>query len=339
MRTFTFVLSIIFYLIFSTAVINAQQQEPLAEQLASMLKSDVFNVGILVQSEAVFSFEDDQFNGGRAFDLGATRMDFNGNLDSGFSYRLQLDFRRQTSVLDAQVSYRFSEGFRLTGGAFKASLSRDLDPSPGDTDFLNRARQVGAMMNSREIGVTTMGQSGGLNYRFGVYNGTGLSRQNDNRFMYAARLGYTFEMNNASLMLGFNGALNQTRSEVVGNTGLISQKDRVLLGGFVDYDSDVLFGTFELLTTRFDAENLGGASETILGFYGTLGAKIDERNEILARWDHLEFDISRGASELFTIGWNRQLTSLFSFAVNGLALIPDSGDNQFGVSGVFQFQF
>lgn len=59
---------------------------------------------------------------------------------------------------------------------------------------MNRVRQVGAMMNSREIGLTLLGGSGGLNYRFGMYNGTGRSRENDNRFLYTSRLGYTFDL-------------------------------------------------------------------------------------------------------------------------------------------------
>lgn len=316
-----------------------QQQEPLGERLNEQFKSEAFNLGFLLQAEGVFSFDDDDFNGGRAYDIGATRLDFRGTVDGNFTYRLQTDFRNQVSVIDAQVGYRFSDQLHLVAGSFKPFLSIDLDPSPGDTDFMNRARQVGAMMNSREIGATVLGTVGGLDYRVGMYNGTGRSRNNDNRFLYTSRLGYTFELPDGSVEIGFNGALNQTEGNTVGNTGLRSEGDRVLYGGYLKYDSSRLFGAFELLQTSFDTPDFGGNEETITGFFGTAGVRLDNKNELLARWDHLEFDLQGDSSELITIGWNHQATSLISFAVNGLARFGDDIDEQFGVSGMMQFQF
>jgi len=326
-------------LLLSSGILFAQQQEPLADKLTDMLKSDVFRVGILLQSEGYFSFEDDNFNGGRQFDIGATRLDFRGTIDNSFTYRLQLDFRRQTSVMDAQVGYLFNKNHRMVAGSFKPFLSRDLDPSPGNTDFMDRARLVGVMMNSREIGLTFLGEPGDFNYRLGIYNGTGMTRQNDNRFMYTARLGYRFDLEDDVLELGFNGALNQTQNVQVGNTGLTSEGDRTILGGFVEYTGSTLFGTFELLTTRFDASELSGNEETILGYYITLGAHISDKNELLTRWDYIEYDITNRTSTLISLGWNHQATRLISFQVNGLALLNKDMDEQFGISGGFQFQF
>jgi len=214
-------------------------------------------------------------------------------------------------------------------------LSIDLDLSPGNTDFMNRARQVGAMMNSREIGITALGNHGGFNYRLGIYNGTGLSRQNDNRFMYTSRLAYSFESGSSSFTLGFNGMLNQTRLANVGNTGLRTVDDRLLYGGFVKFDSDIIFVNAEFLQTKFDAVELAGAEETITGFFGTIGAKLNPKNELVVRWDHLDFDLTGDRPDLFTIGWNHQATRLVSFAVN---MLIDTDDN-FGASALMQFQF
>lgn len=322
-----------------TLPLFAQSQEPMADRLEDRLKSDIFNVGILLQSEGVFSFNDDNFNGGRQFDLGATRLDIRGNVDNGFLYRFQLDFRRQTSILDAQVGYRFSDNMRIIAGAFKPFLSADLDPNPGDTDFMNRARQVGAMMNSREIGVTLLGEPGSFNYRIGIYNGTGLSRSNDNRFMYTARLGYTTNLNGGTLELGFNGAFDETRMNNVGNTGLVSMGDRILYGGFIKLDTSTIFGTAEILQTKFDAQNFGGNQETITGFYATIGSNVSAKNQLLVRWDHLDFDLRGDTSDLITAGWNHQATRLISFQLNLLALLEEDEDTQIGVSGVMQFQF
>ena len=63
---------------FSGSMLFARQNEPMADRIEDLLKHDVFSVGLLLQSEAVFSFNDDNFNGGRAFGLGATRLDFRG---------------------------------------------------------------------------------------------------------------------------------------------------------------------------------------------------------------------------------------------------------------------
>lgn len=317
----------------------ARQDEPNADRLTEMLKSDVFSVGILLQSEGVFSFDDDNFIGGRKFDLGATRLDLRGTVDQNFIYRLQLDFRRQTSILDAQVGYLIGENHSIIAGAFKPYLSRDLDPNPGNTDFINRARQVGTMMNSREIGVTFVGTPDQWTYAFGIYNGTGLSRQNDNRFMYTGRVAYETELEDAVLNVGLNLAINQTRFEPVGNTGLTSEGDRALYGFFVDFERRDLFGAFEFLQTRFDAFDFGGETETINGFYLTLGSNFTEKDQMLVRWDHLDFDLSDRRSDRFVIGWNHQATRLISFQANLIGQFDKGGGKRYGAAGVMQFQF
>lgn len=313
-------------------------QEPLADRMRENLKSEEFNVGFLLQSLANFSFTDEEFNGGNKFDIGATRLTFGGSVDNGFLYKMQMDFRRTVSILDAQVGYAFSDDFRIITGAFKPFLSIDLDPNPGAADFINRARQVRAMMNSREIGITALGESGNLNYRVGMYNGNGLSRTNDGGFLYTARLGYLIPSENSEFRIGFNGAVNQTEMERVGNTGLISTGDRVLYGFFLQYDSETIFGDFEFLQTQFDTPE-PDIDETITGFFATLGTHLSEKTDLLARWDHLEFDEFGQSSELLIFGLNHQATRLISFQTNLLTFIPESGDTQVGLSGNFQFQF
>ena len=326
-------------LLYLPLLLAAQNAEPMADRLTDRLKSDVFNVGILLQSNGVFSFQDDDFKGGRLFDTGATRLDVRGRVDGNYLYRFQVDFRRQVSILDAQIGYIASENFRIIAGAYKPYTSRDLDPNPGHTDFMNRARQVRTMMNSREIGVTFTGTPGQFFYAFGMYNGTGLSRSNDNRFMYTARLNYRAELENAHMIFGFTGGLNQTRNESVGNTGLISEGNRSLYGPFFEFDSPIFFGTFEFLQTRFNAANFGGREETINGFYGTLGANTSQRDQILVRWDKLDFDVQDDTSDLFTLGWNHQATRLISFQVNLWAQYDADEDPKYGAGGRFQFQF
>lgn len=330
-------LFIIALLMFSSiSPLYAQKQEPLADQMKEKLKSEEFSVGILLQSIGSFSFSDDDFNGNQ-FDLGATRLSFKGTVDNHFLYKLQMDFRSSPSIKDAQVGYAFSDNFQLIAGSFKPYLSIDLDPNPGATDFINRARHVGAMLNTREIGLTALGEAGNLDYRFGMYNGTGLSRSNDGKFLYTARLGYSIPIENGSLKVGFNGAVNQTEMEPVGKSGLVSAGDRTLYGFFTQFDSNSIFGTFEFLQTAFDTPDAG--EETITGLFGTLGIHLSEKTDLLGRWDHLEYDLRAHESELLTFGINHQATELISFQFNLLALLEDSEDAKFGASANFQFQF
>ncbi len=317
----------------------AQSQEPLADQLTEMLKSEAFNLSLLVQTEAVISFKDDNFNGGRAFGLGATRLDFSGRIDENYNYKFQVDFTRARPLIDTRIGYHASDQFRIITGLTKPALSRELDPSPANTDFIDRARLVGAMMNSREVGVSFLGDIGNVYYNVGMYNGTGLSLANDNRFMYTARLSVGSETDNGSFLAGFNGAVNQTRNEQVGNTGLVSEGDRVLYGAFIEYDSRPIFGTLEFMQTRFDARNFGGDKETITGFYATIGTNVSDKSQLLARWDQLSFDLRDDTSDLFVFGWNYQATSLISFQVNLLAQFDEDDDGRYGLAGLFQFHF
>lgn len=308
------------------------------DELREKLKTEQLNVGFLLQSVGSFSFQDDAFNGGRRFGLGATRLNLQGELQSNFIYRLQLDFRNNPSILDAQIGYKFSDQFTLVAGQFKPFLSADLDPSPAETDFINRARLVGAMMNSREIGLTALGESGQFNYALGMYNGYGRSVMNDNRFMYTVRGGYTHELQNGDLTVGLNGALNTSQFEQVGNTGLISVENRLLYGLYGKYDSDNWFGTIEFLQTKFERFDIA-EDETITGFYVTAGNNITDADQILVRWDHLSYDILANSSERVVLGWNRQVTSLISVQLNMLGQFNEFSDDQFGISGNLQFHF
>lgn len=322
----------------STAVDSyAQDNEPLTDEMRNLLKSEPFNVGILLQSTANFSLTDDGFNNGRRFGLGATRLRFGGTVDGGVDYVLQMDFRRTSSVVDAAVGYRSSEQFYIKTGLQKPDIGLDLQPNPGNTDFISRARLIGTMLNTREIGVSASGNFDNFDYNVAIFNGTGYNLNNDDRFMYLAKVGYDVDMdNNRSLYLGANGALNTTQNEnVTGN--LSSTGDRLIYGAYADYRSDSWFGAAELLMTTFES-NQTPDDETITGAYITVGNNITERDQLLARWDHIGFKETDSKSNLFILGWNHQATSVISFQVNALAQFDD-GDESFGLAGNFQFQF
>jgi len=336
---------------------GAGHSEPLAEQLRDRFKSESFSLGILLQTQGSFSFEDTAFNGGRAWDLGSTRIDFRGTVDRNFTYRVRVYFLSQQQSIDARAGYRFSDNLQVIAGAFKPYLSRELDPSPANLDFVRRARLVGAMMNTLEIGASVLGETGPLRYRFGMYNGSGvagvtaIAEQNDNRFLYTGRLAVVTEPSGGhGLELGVNAAYNGSRDEDVGNTGLTSRGGRILYGGYVSYDGPLFFGTAEFMQSRFDVAGAGSSDgeglaemadpeETITGMYTTLGVRVAERHALLVRWDYLGFDWRGDTSDRILLGWNYDPTSLVSFRVNALADFSDHAGTQLGLSGVFQYHF
>lgn len=316
-----------------------QPSEPLAAKLAGMVKSDVFNIGVIIRTESHFWVNNDSQPSGRRFDLGATRLDFRGRLDGNFTYRVHFDLRLNPSIMNAEFGYRYADQHRVVVGAFKPFTSTDLDPAPSAVDFIGRARLVGAMMNLREIGVTFLGNSGALNYRVGIYNGTGLTRQNDDRFMYTARLGYTIDIAENDLEIGLNTFLNQTQNVNVGNTGLTSTGNRVLYGGYFRFNGDRFFVTAEASQTQFDAVQLAGAQETITGFFGTVAFQTDDKNEVLLRLDHLSYDVRDIASNLLILGLNHRATKLVKIQVNGLFRVTDNANDNFGLLTTFQVAF
>lgn len=333
---------------------NLYAQEPLADQIKEKLKSEEFSVSVLLQSQGFYSSSNEDISNGlysfayngypeySKFDLGATRLVIRGKVDNNFLYKMQMDFRGRPSILDAQVGYKFADEFRLIAGAFKPFLSIDLDPNPGKTDIIGRARYVRAMMNTREIGLTALGDISNFNYRIGMYNGTGLSRTGTGNFLYTLRVGYTFNFNEASgLQFGFNAALDQNEFIPIGNTSLISTGDRNILGVFTKYDSPLFFGTFEYQLSTFHAQFEGEGSLT--GTFGTLGVHLAEKTDILGRWDYLKLDFSdtpgNKDSSLLIFGVNHYPTQLVKLQLNMLYFVEEYHSNRFGMAANFQFQF
>ncbi len=338
-----FFLILLFLAATASTLRAGEYEEPLADQLRERFKSEPFSLGILLQAQGAFSLRDNDFNGGHAWDLGSTRIDFRGTVDRDFTYRVRVYFLSQQQSIDARIGYRFSDQFQIIAGAFKPYMSRELDPSPANLHFVRRARLVGAMMNTLEIGMSAIGELGSFQYRLGMYNGDGvfgITRPNDNRFLYTSRFSYGVALGEHQKMeLGINASINQSRAERVGNTGLTSAGDRLIYGGYADYDSRLIFVTAEYMQSRFDAVDFGGSRETITGVYTTLGFKVDPRNEALIRWDHLGFDLRGDRSERFLLGWNYYPTSLVSFRVNALMEFREDEKTQFGLTGVFQYHF
>jgi hypothetical protein len=311
-----------------------------SEILEEKLKTEEISLNMLAQSLARFSFRDDDFQGGRTFELGSARIGLRGTLDSRFTYRIQTELTNTPSILDLQVGYIFSDEFRIIAGQMKPFFTADLRVDPGLTDMINRVRLVRAMVRTREVGVAAVGESGNMKYRFAVYNGNGRAATNsDNKFLYMFQFGYDHEEDDGDGTWEFavNAALNSTENETVGNTGQISAGDRLMYGGYVDYDSDTFFGTAEFLQSKFDLAG-SGLEQTINGMYVTLGNKVTEKDELLVRWERIALDLNDANTDWFILGWNHYPAEFLQIQVNLTGRFQE-GEDQYGASANFQFRF
>lgn len=327
--------------------LQPDQPATLEQELRDKLSGEALSTRIILQSTGNYSITDNAFSSPNQFGLGPSMFMIRGKLDAMFDYKFQVNFNRPSPVMDAALGYRINPNLKLTAGAQKPDMGLDLLPSPATTDFADRARMVSTMTNTREIGLTLDGQFDAFDLNFGLYNGTGLSGTNDGNFMILAKAGYALEVSNMEqLYIGFNTTLNTTTSEPVGNTGYISDRDRLTYGVYATWRLATWFGAAEFMQTRFDNVSLspgndasGLKRDTITSFYATAGYHLTDTADLLFRWDHLSFDLENNrGSDLFILGWNQQLSSLMSFQTNLQA--DFRGDSEeFGLVGVFQFFF
>jgi hypothetical protein len=327
---------------FTAPPLEARQQdpEPLTEQLLALTQNDPFRITALITAAGHFSFEDDDFRGGRAFRVDHARLGVGGALDGGFDYRFQFEFAREPNLLDAYVGYRLSERANLRVGAQKPQITAELLPSPAGTDFMDRARLVGAQLRAREVGVSLFGDLEGLRYDLGLYNGTGVATNVDNRFLFTGRVAHDVgTAGGAPLTAGFNLAYGQCQAAQCGLSGFTGNGSRRTLGGDVRYESDRWIVAGEILSTTMEVVAATFDEERILGYYLTGGYKLSDQTVLLARWDRLEFRELDQRNSLIVLGLDHGLTRLMTFQMNLLTLVDGDADNQTGLSAGLQFVF
>lgn len=310
------------------------------DRLLSLVKNDTFSVSGLLQAFGRYSFEDTDFNGGRTFQIGNARIALSGVVDQNFNYQFQFNLANEPNLLDAFIGYTFSEQFRVRVGAQKPQIVADLLPNPGVTDFISRARLAGAMFKSREIGVNFFGDIDRFRYNLGIYNGTGISTNSDNRFFYTARFAYSPELESGDLSAGVNAAFGDNFNTTSGTGNIQLAGNRFIYGADMRFENDILILAAEILKGDLEVTNYAfGPEEQITGYYLTGGYKIDESTRVLARWDHLGYRERDFSSDQFILGVTHYVTDLISFKVNLISEFAEEIDNQTGLSGSFQFQF
>lgn len=339
------ILASLLFLVFATTTsLFAQNQQSLDEQLRSIVKSEPFNISMLFQSTFRYSFDNDGFQGGRTFQVPQGRLDFRGNLDSGYFYRLHVNMVTEPNLLDAYVGYEHSEQLILTLGRQKPLQSPDFIPAPQETDFMARARITGFLVQFREIGLSAQGTSGNFYYFAGLFNGTSSSNNVGNNFYGVGRAQYTVnDVGPGNLRLGLHGSYGSgttSRPNPRGGSMLVS--DRRVVGADVLYQTDTWKLKGEYMQGKYDdtfSPNFGLFSDDLIRGYFINGAyNVSEDFKFVGRFQHWMIDGSE-TNYQSTLGFIYEATSVVSFRVNLDIYTPSDGDSQAGIGALMQVYF
>jgi len=300
-----------------------------------------FRFNVLMQASGVYSLNDDDFQGGRSFTVNNARLSLRGDWGSGFYYRLYMNFVRTPGLLDAFIGYEFDPRLRIQVGAMKPGQNLDYILSPVDIDFIDRSVITNLLTRSREIGVAATGDFGRFSYYAGLFNGTGLSFDNDNRFYGIGRLQYQVVGDDwGDLKIGASGSTGRTEDVQSGNAGPILMGRRDIWGGDVRWDTGRWLFAADYLRGRLETTESPDRAETISGYHLTLGYFfVEETTQLVIRWQDWEYH-QRGIEEnQFTAGINHHFDEMFALRVNFDWYFRDEESDQQGFSAMLQYSF
>ncbi len=140
-----------------------------------------------------------------SFEIRRARFELRGDLTPRSDFRVQVDVVDSPILLDARYNWNPSPYARFTVGQFRIPFSQESFNSPRDLYVISRSTVVNSFApgrdnssDGRDIGAMLEGnlfqRDAGplLSYSFGIFNGAGINRLDDNRRKDAAmRLAFT----------------------------------------------------------------------------------------------------------------------------------------------------
>ncbi|HEU5410606.1 MAG TPA: porin [Candidatus Acidoferrales bacterium] len=138
---------------------------------------------------------------GSTFQLRRGRISLDGDIHKIANYTIQVEALNMPALLDAYLQLKPASFANLTFGQFKIPFSQENVISSSDLLTIERSQVVNSLApgrdigsNGRDIGADFSGSysashSSSMDYAFGVFNGAGIGRKdNNNRKDFAARL-------------------------------------------------------------------------------------------------------------------------------------------------------
>jgi Phosphate-selective porin len=264
------------------------------------------------------------------FDIRRARLDVKGTISPYWSYRVQFDLASSPKLIDAYAELKINDLVNFTIGQAKIPFSLENLTSSNKLELIDRSQAVEALTargkdvignhNGRDIGIQLGGTVVKLNdrplvdYRLGVYNGTGINTTDTNEKKdYAARL-----ITHPITGLDVSGGLyNGTRYIAEVKTGSVvttparnANRDR--LGLDLNYDWNNLAIRAEYLHGKDDATKREGYY--VQGGYYFFQKKL----QVLAKYDFYDADKSKAndASTWIVLGANLNFNANTRLQVN-----------------------
>lgn len=236
----------------------------------------------------------------------------------------------QFSFLEAEIGYMLNEDHQVIVGAQKPGFSKEFLTGPQNIDFYQRTYAVVALTQERDFGIRFAGNlSENVNYSLGMFNGNGLSRNNDNNFYYVGRLGYRSGVEESG---SIDGGLNFSYGELSNSSiagGILPNidGDRITYGVDLRYENENLIMATEVLGA--DLEYTGfSESDNVVGFHLTGGYKIDYNSTVLARYETLQSDLLGAGidQDRILIGYTGDPTAQTRYRINYLLPVNDGAE-------------
>jgi len=122
-----------------------------------------------------------------SFSLRRSRWTLGGDVLKNLHYKIQIDFAKTPTLLDATMDYEFSKAFLVRAGQFIIPFSLENVTGTADLDMINRSvpeeRLAPGRDNSaqgRDIGVSVFGTYSMVDYTAAVLNGSGINKADVN---------------------------------------------------------------------------------------------------------------------------------------------------------------
>ncbi|SMO47165.1 porin [Gracilimonas mengyeensis] len=322
----------------ASADLKAQQssENELINELRKMVKSEAFNISSLIMARSTIDFDSD---GTRRMTVPQARLKVTGKLDGGFSYNLHFDAADNSILLDAIIGYKISDGANFTVGAQKPGISYEFLTGPHKIDFVSRSQVVTALTQNRDIGAKLSGDlNDNFNYSVGIFNGNSLNSNDNNKFYYAGRLG--FSSDEGTLVGGVNAAFgDKNGTSITGKVLPAIDGERVIYGGDLRFENSQVILATEVLGASLEYAGIPD-KDNVFGFHVTGGYKFSEKVEMLARYEQFNSDVlSSVETERAVIGYTHYPTGQTAFRINYLLPLDDSAFENHGLALNYQISF
>ncbi|MGB4704249.1 MAG: porin [Candidatus Saccharicenans sp.] len=121
------------------------------------------------------------------FSVRRARLSMGASIIKNLHFKLQVDFSRSPSLLDAMAEVNITRGINFRLGQFLVPFSLENSTSAGQLLTINRSQVVEKLAPGRDtgtagrdIGAVAYGSYSSVHYAIGLVNGTGANKKDDN---------------------------------------------------------------------------------------------------------------------------------------------------------------